>query len=965
MRKGRTFGVGVVAALAVLIGGAATESAVSPNIVISQVYGGGGNSGATFQNDYVELFNRGTTTVSLSGWSVQYASATGTGNFAGNSPAALSGSLAPGQHYLVKLAGSTANGVPIPTPDATGTINMSGSAGKVIVASTSSGLACNGGSTPCSAAQLAQIVDLVGYGNANFFETAAAPTLSNTTAALRLDNGCVEADNNAADFAAGAPAPRNTAVARSLCGTGSASPSSVAPGGSTLLAVTVTPGTLPASTDLAVSGDLTPLGGSPSQPFFDDATHGDAVAGDNTFSFQAPVALDAETGPQRVATSFTDAQGRAGSTAIPLSLADTFVCGAPATAIHTIQGSGAASGSVGKSRSIEGVVVGDYQLQPSEFGGFYVEEETADQDGDPLTSEGIFVFDNGFGVDVAPGDVVRVRGTVQEFSGLTELTSVNAVQVCSGGATVTPASVSLPVGDTGDLEPFEGMLVHFDQTLTATEVFNLGRFGEISLSGVGRLYTPTAVVAPGADAVAYEAQNNRSRIILDDGNSQQDIDPTRYPLGGLSATSTLRVGDTVDGLDGIMDFRFSNYRIQPVGPVPFAATNPRTPAPAPVGGNLKVASFNVLNYFNGDGTGGGFPTSRGADTPFELQRQTAKEVAALKAMNADIVGLMEIENDAEPNSALGELVGALNAEVGAGTYSFIDTGVIGTDEIKVALIYKAAAVTPVGDWKIITSAVDPEFIDTKSRPSLAQTFKSNTTGAKLTIVVNHLKSKGSSCDDVGDPDVGDGQGNCNQTRTKAAGALLRWLQTDPTGSGDPDFLLIGDMNSYAMEDPITAFKAGGFHDLVRELDGPTSYSYVFDGESGYLDHALATSSLAPQVAGVGHWHINPDEPTVLDYNTEFKTAHHVDSLYAPTPYRSSDHDPVLIGIGLRPTVAEVCELVTSFVTKNDGLVEALCVKLRSGAYEAFRNQVSAQIGKALTTAQAATLLQAVDALAGS
>ena len=255
-----------------------------------------------------------------------------------------------------------------------------------------------------------------------------------------------------------------------------------------------------------------------------------------------------------------------------------------------------------QQRHIQGVVVGDYQATPSQFGGFYLEEPDASQDADPSTSEGIFVFDDNFGVDVNPGDSVIVHGTVSEFFDLTELRSVTAVQVCSSGnALPTQAAVSLPVASLDDLEPFEGMLVHFDQTLTATEVFNLGRFGEVSVSGAGRLYNPTAVAAPGAPALAVADQNNRSRIILDDGNNQQNIDPTIYPQGGLSATNTLRVGDTLPGLTGVMDYRFSNYRIQPVGPIAFDHTNPRTPAPAAVGGNLKVASFNVLNFFNGDG----------------------------------------------------------------------------------------------------------------------------------------------------------------------------------------------------------------------------------------------------------------------------------------------------------------------------------------------------------------------------
>jgi Endonuclease/Exonuclease/phosphatase family len=440
-------------------------------------------------------------------------------------------------------------------------------------------------------------------------------------------------------------------------------------------------------------------------------------------------------------------------------------------------------------------------------------------------------------------------------------------------------------------------------------VFGLGRFGEVGLSGAGRLYTPTAVAAPGAPAAAVEAQNARSRIVLDDGLNTQNPDPVAYPQGGLSAANTLRVGDSTSSVLGVMDFRRSAsgfpeiWRIQPLGPVEFAHTNPRTAAPEPVGGNLRIASFNVLNFFNGDGLGGGFPTSRGANTLAEFNRQRAKEVSALSAMNADVVGLMEMENDAPPHSAVEDLVAGLNAKLGAGTYSFVDTGVIGTDEIKVALIYKPGSVTPVGDWKILTTAVDPRFVDTKNRPSLAQTFRDNRTGRTFTVVVNHLKSKGSDCNDLGDPDTGDGSGNCNITRTNAAKALVDWIHSDPTGSGDTDFLLIGDMNSYTFEDPITAFVAGGLTNLVRKYDGLTGYSYVFDGESGYLDHALATPSFERQIAGVGHWHINPDEPAVLDYNTEFKSAGQVASFYSDEAYRSSDHDPVVIGVQLadRPT----------------------------------------------------------------
>ena len=190
---------------------------------------------------------------------------------------------------------------------------------------------------------------------------------------------------------------------------------------------------------------------------------------------------------------------------------------------------------------------------------------------------------------------------------------------------------------------------------------------------------------------------------------------------------------------------------------------------------------------------------------------------------------------------------------------------------------------------------------------MAQTFET-TDGERLTVVVSHLKSKGSAC--AGDPDTGDGAGNCNVTRTNAAKALVDWLAGDPTGSGDPDFLMIGDLNSYTFEDPITWIDDHGYANLVAQYGGLDAYSYVFDGESGYLDHGLASDSLAAQATGATDWHINPDEPTVLDYNVEFKTSNQVNTFYAPHQFRSSDHDPVVIGFDMGgPNVDPVVTLV--------------------------------------------------------
>lgn len=271
--------------------------AVSPDIVISQVYGGGGNSGGVYTNDFVELFNRGTTPVSLNGWSVQYASATSSGNFGSNPIALLSGTLQPGQYYLVQeAAGTSCNGSPcgasLPLADASGTANMSGTGGKVALIMSTTGLACNGGSTPCSTDQLALIKDLIGWDGANFYETAAAPATTNTTSDSRANNGCVETDNNAADFTAGVPTPHNTASAFHYCtgpsnptGVGASTPNALFAGDPTLLTVVVTPGNFPSSTGLSVTCDLTAIGGSVSQVFYDDGTNGDVTAGDFTFSF--------------------------------------------------------------------------------------------------------------------------------------------------------------------------------------------------------------------------------------------------------------------------------------------------------------------------------------------------------------------------------------------------------------------------------------------------------------------------------------------------------------------------------------------------------------------------------------------------------------------------------------------------------------------------------------------------------
>jgi predicted extracellular nuclease len=562
-------------------------------------------------------------------------------------------------------------------------------------------------------------------------------------------------------------------------------------------------------------------------------------------------------------------------------------CASPFTSIPVIQGSGTASQHVGEIHTVRGVVVGDFQGGTT-FGGFYLQDPVGDSD--TQTSDGIFVFAPSAS-DVAVGDDVVVKGTVAEFSGLTEITNTTGVTRCGVSGPIAPTTVDLPETVEGDLERYEGMLVNIPETLTVSEVFNLGRFGEIMLSEGGRLFTPTSHNPAGSPAAVAEADANlRRKILLDDGLNIQNPNPIPY----LGADNTRRVGDTVNGLTGILDFRFAEYRVQPtVAPV-FTSTNPRTPAPDPVGGNIKVASFNVLNFFNGNGTGldgaaGGFPTSRGANNLNEFNRQRAKTIAAITAISPDVVGVIEMENDGDgPLSAIQNLVNGLNAATAPGTYAAIVGPNPGSDEIQVAFIYKPGRVTPVGAPVNDTNPIN-------NRNPLAQTFSSNQNGEKFNVIINHFKSKGSCPASPSDPnaDQGDGQGCWNLRRVEQAQALLTFISSVQAASGDQDVLVIGDLNSYAKEDPINTLISGGLSDELAQFNADP-YSYVFSAETGHLDHALATASLSAQTSGANVWHINSDEPTVLDYNTEFKTQ----DLYEPTPYRSSDHDPVIIGLDL-------------------------------------------------------------------
>jgi predicted extracellular nuclease len=604
---------------------------------------------------------------------------------------------------------------------------------------------------------------------------------------------------------------------------------------------------------------------------------------------------------------------------------ETFDLSGPTTRIHTVQGSGATSPLVGQVVTVEGIVTGDFQ-GANQLGGFFIQEPDALADSNPATSEGIFVFNTS--TAVAVGDLVRVTGPVVEFTSgngtATQLagnaSTPVAITVLSGSNPLpTAVDVALPIASVSDWERYEGMRVRFPQTLTVTENFNLARFGELVLADT-RQVQPTNSIDPNdvpasgnttsgnsnvAAITAAQALIARSRIILDDASTQQN--PPTIPYWD-TVNNTLRVGTTTANVTGILSFGFSAYRIQPTQAPTFNfATRPTSP-PDVGTANVKVASFNVLNYFNGNGSGGGFadvdPNQRGASTAAEFARQKAKTVAAINTLNADVVGLMEMENDGSgAASAIADLVSSLNTAAGAGTWAYVNdpanlgSTAGGTDAIKVAIIYKPAAVA-IDRATLLCDA--PAF--SNGRTPTAQTFRNVANNGRFTIVVNHFKSKSTSTPPTGaDIDQNDGQAAYNASRRAQATALNACIADWKEVVGDEDFVLLGDFNAYAQEDPMDVLRTAG--NTVLDENG---YSFVFDGQSGSLDHAVVTPSLLPQVTMALVWHINADEPRILDYNVEFKNAPGCTSnctspdFYTQTPFRSSDHDPVLIGLNLTP-----------------------------------------------------------------
>jgi predicted extracellular nuclease len=513
---------------------------------------------------------------------------------------------------------------------------------------------------------------------------------------------------------------------------------------------------------------------------------------------------------------------------------------------------------------------------------------------------------------------------VGEFFGQTQIT---AGSISVTGTDALPTATAVDLGATGaildasgnyvvNLEAVEGMLITIPEDLTISEMFNLDRFGEYRVSSEGRPFQFTQQNAP--DVAGYDAhlQDVAARsLVLDDGSTEQNpfaIEVLDGNNGVLDANDSFRMGDTLTGVTGVVAYSFNEFRINDATG-DYTETNQRPETPDAVGGDFKVASFNVLNFFTTlDTNPGGFngPNNsgpddtlepRGANSELELERQTTKLVNAIVEMDADVLGLVEIEND--DDEAISALVDAVNAALGSEVYDFIPTGDAGSDAITNGLIYKTATATPVGDVAVLTEFNGQSFLDPLNsggdlnRPAVTQTFEDVSSGAQVTVSVNHFKSKGSLSGLSADEDQGDGAGNNNATREAASVLLADWLASDPTGTGAENQLIIGDLNSYAEETPITTLEAAGFTDVAQAILGPDAYGYVFDGQIGTLDYILANGPAFEALEGATEWHINADEADAIDYNIDIVSGVTRDPAIfnGDTAARNSDHDPVIAG----------------------------------------------------------------------
>jgi 5'-nucleotidase len=824
-----------LASVAVVVSGGALlapahADVAGTGLVISEVYGGGGNSGATYDADYVELYNPTDAAISVAGDYIHYRSANGG---SGGSPAQLTGSVPAQGHYLIQMGTASATvGKALPTPDAGPFgFNLAAAGGQVFLLDSPTAITTSG-----DMAGVAHVVDMVGASGSSSFETAAANASGSSTSSLQRAASGADTDDNAVDFTAQPADPQDS-------------------GG----------------------------GGTPPPP----SEH----------------------------------------------------------TIAEIQGTGSASPLAGDSVITEGVVTAAYPT--GGFFGYVLQTDGTGgaTDATPGASDAVFVHQPSGAVAVHVGQYVQVTGAVSEFGGLTEL-SVAAADVQDLGAPplggVTPLSVAYPTTDAGR-EAHESELIAPTDQFTVTDNFDTNEFGEIGLAtGDHQLVQPTDV-HPTSDTAgidAVEADNAARLVTLNDGSSWNFLTTDKNtPMTWLTPDNPVRIGSTATLQQPmILDFRNDLWELQPTSQVTgdghqwatFSDTRAANQTPQPVGGDLRLATFNVENFFPTsaadyeaqvgdpgactaftDRAGNPIDVNecspngpRGAWDAANLQRQLAKEVDAINTMNADVMSLEEIENSVQfgkdRDDALSQLVDALNAAAGTTRWAYVPSPdpadlppTAEQDVIRTGFIYNPAKVEPVGAPVVLSDQSDPGEPFANAREPLAQEFKRK--GALdsdgFLVIVNHLKSKGDSTPPATGDNANGLQGAFNGDRVRQAHALVDFAHQVSAERGTDRVFLVGDFNSYTQEDPMQVLYQAGY--VNQPSDDPRDVSYEFDGLAGSLDHVLASPAAATMVTGRDVWQINAEESVGFEYS---RYNYNATLLYQANQFRASDHNPELVGL---------------------------------------------------------------------
>lgn len=809
----------------------ALASPLGDNVVISAVYGGGGNKGATLKNDYVELFNPTDKPINLDGWTVQYLSASG--NNIGK-PIALSGTIQPKGFYLIKGAAGD-GGTQEFVADATGDgLAMGGTKGTVVLADSSEKWAAGN-----------PAIDIVGYGNARVNETAGTAALSNTTAAARNEDG-KDTDDNSADFTVGDPKPR-------FSGGDALNPNAEAPD----------------NPETPEQPENPKQPGEPEQP-------GDAeehkISDIQGTGEKSPL-VDKQVKTAGWVTASYPSGGLNGFVIQEGGATQLRKAGEASQAVFVYTGKGGTPADLGKCVVVTGTVgehYGSTQLGSAKYTESGNPSADCGERPEPIT-EAVPLDEE---TREANEHMMFQPSATYTVTNNYELNQYGSVDLVEGNEPLYQATSKVAPGkEAQDYEAGNAKRV-----VTLDDGATLNFFRNKDAQNTPQPYLKTA---EGIKSLRTGDQVSFSQpTVLSYGFNKWSLQPTSQ-ITGDTAQADLPISwedsrpaeengpEEVGGSHSIASFNVLNYFTdlgQDQGNC----------------GSYKDREGNPVTADKCD--------VRGAYSEQAFKDQQAKIVKAINTLDVSVLGLEEIQNSAkfgkDRDAALKHLVDELNAAGGKWEYVKSPATVAkNEDVIRTAFIYQPDKVEPVGESKIL----DVEAFDQIARQPLAQQFKNK--GAKdeqaFVAVVNHYKSKGSVA--RGDADTGDGQGNNAKLRAEMSSQLVKWLSEDADFKDKPQFIL-GDFNAYAKEDAIRIIEEAGYTNLETKFDA--GHSYQFGGRVGSLDHVLANEKATEMATGADVWDINADESVAFEYS---RRNYNVVDFYEPNVFRASDHDPIKVG----------------------------------------------------------------------